>query len=373
MPARSWFIWPILAAALLATLFASQGVAGQQGEKNSNKRTLDFLKKKQAKINHNPYLNGPGKAKTEINRKKNKKENATTKKQNKSKAKKENLGKIKLKHKKQKNPGKRYKGMRGAPSKRAYTCNGTSLGDTCLTNLLNSLKFEKDKIRTFTNQKKRAESFKKLIGNKGGKDDQFGNTTTYLLMALGGNMTNLNCSGKTSLTTEAAATYTTLSNCSASIAAACAVPNKTANFTLLDTCKTVYSEIQTKNAACLKLTTDGTKACTCWSEAANMTASAKKLSDDCDAKSTQLEMKSLKKTCLASFSACKKAEDSSVAFIMTCSQDSSSSSSSSNVTSSNLNITVTSNSTTSTSNSRERRSLMEDLGLLGGLPDLTSL
>merc|ERR1711874_284958 len=80
-----------------------------------------------------------------------------------------------------------------------------------------------------------------------------------------------------------------------------------ANFTLLDTCKTVYSGIQTKNAACLKLTTDGTKACTCWSEAANMTASAKRLSDDCDAKSTQLEMKSLKKTCLASFSACKKA------------------------------------------------------------------
>ena len=90
----------------------------------------------------------------------------------------------------------------------SYTCNGTSLGDTCLDNLLNSLRFERDKIRTFTNQKKRAESFKKLIGNKGGKDDQFGNTTTYLLIALGGNMTNLNCSGKTSLTEEAAETYT---------------------------------------------------------------------------------------------------------------------------------------------------------------------
>jgi len=264
--------------------------------------------------------------------------------------------------------------LRGAPSPRAYTCNGTSLGDTCLTNLLNSLKFEKDKIRTFTNQKKRAESFKKIVGNKGGKDDQFGNTTTYLLMALGGNMTNLNCSGKTSLTTEAAATYTTLSNCSASIAAACAAPNNTANFTLLDTCKTVYTKIQTKNAACLKLTTDGTAACTCWAEAANMTVAAKKLSDDCDAKSTQLEMKSLKKACLASFSVCKKAEDSSVAYIMTCSQDSSSSSS--NVTSSSLNITITSNSTTSTSNSsslrRERRSWMEDIGLLGGIPGLTS-
>ena len=99
-------------------------------------------------------------------------------------------------------------GGRGFRQTESYTCNGTSLGDTCLDNLLNSLRFERDKIRTFTNQKKRAESFKKLIGNKGGKDDQFGNTTTYLLIALGGNMTNLNCSGKTSLTEEAAETYT---------------------------------------------------------------------------------------------------------------------------------------------------------------------
>merc|ERR1719234_595764 len=305
-----------------------------------------------------------------------KEEKLEANKQKKSKTKNRNLSKKETKSKrmKQKQPGKRGGGLRGAPSPRAYTCNGTSLGDTCLTNLLNSLKFEKDKIRTFTNQKKRAESFKKIVGNKGGKDDQFGNTTTYLLMALGGNMTNLNCSGKTSLTTEAAATYTTLSNCSASIAAACAAPNNTANFTLLDTCKTVYTKIQTKNAACLKLTTDGSTACTCWAEAANMTVAAKKLSDACDAKSTQLEMKSLKKACLASFGVCKKAEDSSVAYIMTCSQNSSSSSS--NITSSSLNITITSNSTTSTSNSsslRERRSWMEDISLLGVIPGLTSL
>jgi len=371
MPARSWLICPILAAALLATLFASQGVAGQQGRKNS-KKALGFLKNN--KKLKNPYANGPGGArkKVKVNKKETKKEEQEKKpkKQKKSKTNKGDLPKkgSKLKQRKQKKSGKRKEGLREAPSQRAYTCNGTSLGDTCLTNLLNSLKFEKDKIRTFTNQKKRAESFKKLIGKKGGKDDQFGNTTTYLLIALGGNMTNLNCSGKTSLTTEAAATYTTLSNCSASIAAACVAPNNTANFTLLDTCKTVYAEIQTKNAACLKLTTDGTKACTCWTEAANMTAAAKKLSDDCDAKSTQLEMKSLKKTCLASFSACKKAEDGSVAYIMTCSQDSSSSS---------ANTTVTSNSTTSSSNSsslrRERRAWMEDLGSLGGIPGLTSL
>merc|ERR1719229_394865 len=158
-----------------------------------------------------------------------------------------------------------------------------------------------------------------------------------------------------------------LENCSASISAACAVPNNTANFTLLDTCETVYSEIKTKNAACLKLTTNGTAACSCWAESANITAAAKKLSDDCDSRTTQLEMKSLKKACLATFSACKKAEDSSVEYIMTCSQDSPSSS---------LNSTVTSNTTSSSKSSslrRERRNLMQGMDLLGDISGLTSL
>ena len=160
-----------------SALFASQGVSGQQGRKNS--AALD----KHAKQD-------------------------VTKKPKTSKARNGNFVKKvnNLKHRKQKKHEKIAKGSWAAS--RAYTCNGTSLGDTCLTNLLNSMKFERDKIRTFTNQKKRAESFKTLIGNKGGKNDQFGNTTTYLLMALGGNMTNFNCSGKASLTTEAAATYT---------------------------------------------------------------------------------------------------------------------------------------------------------------------
>ena len=193
-------------------LFASQGVAGQQGSKNSKKVALAFLQKKnkkQAKLKTSSSK-GPGRArkKEEASKKESRQEEKQkAKQQKKSKTKNESLSKKRNKSK-QKKSGKRKGGLRGSPSPRAYTCNGTSLGDTCLTNLLNSLKFEKDKIRTFTNQKKRAESFKKIVGNKGGKDDQFGNTTTYLLMALGGNMTNLNCSGKTSLTTEAAATYT---------------------------------------------------------------------------------------------------------------------------------------------------------------------
>ena len=137
---------------------------------------------------------------------------------------------------------------------------------------------------------------------------------------------------------------------------------------MLDTCKDKYDEIKTKNAACLKLTTDGDAACKCWEEAANMTAAAKKLTDDCDSKTTQLEMKSLKKDCLAAFGKCKKAEDSSVAYIMTCSQDSSSASSSS------LNVTAASTSSSNSSSLRRgKRSWVEESSLLGGFPGLTSL
>ena len=146
------------------------------------------------------------------------------------------------------------------------------------------------------------------------------------------------------------------------------MPNNTADFTVLDTCKDKYDEIKTKNAACLKLTTDGDAACKCWEEVANMTAAAKKLTDDCDSKTTQLEMKSLKKDCLAAFGKCKKAEDSSVAYIMTCSQDSSSASSSS------LNVTATSTSSSNSSSLRRgKRSWVEESSLLGGFPGLTSL
>ena len=117
-----------------------------------------------------------------------------------------------------------------------------------------------------------------------------------------------------------------------SIPASCAIPNNTANFTLLDTCETVYKAIQTKNKACLAETTDGAAACSCWKEAANMTMAAKGLAADCDSQGAQKKMKELKKTCMETFTGCKKAEDSSVSYILTCSSSSSSSSTSTNST-----------------------------------------
>jgi hypothetical protein len=117
----------------------------------------------------------------------------------------------------------------------------------------------------------------------------------------------------------------TLANCSTAVPAACSLPNNTANFALLDACTETYSAIKTKNAACLVLQTDGAAACTCWAAAANLTATAKRLAKDCDSQTLQQEMLAKKKSCLEAFGKCKKAEDSSVGYIMTCSQDSSAS------------------------------------------------
>merc|ERR1711962_454432 len=92
------------------------------------------------------------------------------------------------------------------------TCSGSSVGDTCLSSLITAMKFERDKISSFNNQKKRAEAWNRLINSKASKNSLFGNTTSYLLVALGGDMSNLACGGDTALTDDATNAYRTLTN-----------------------------------------------------------------------------------------------------------------------------------------------------------------
>jgi len=229
---------------------------------------------------------------------------------------------------------RRMKGRKKNGRQTTEVCNGTALGGTCLTNLVAALKYERDFVANFMNQKARAESFNKLIGKKGGKNDEFKNSTTYLLTALGGNVSNLTCgSNKDSSTSEAAIkTYKTLTNCSTNVAEACMIPNTTVNFTKLDTCKTYYEDVQKNNKKCFEMTNkakaNGTAVCECWKSAADTVATAKSKSPSCSANQAQSDLKVLKNTCLAAFGACKKAEDASVSFILKCSTDTGSSNSS---------------------------------------------
>jgi len=270
------------------------------------------------------------------------------------------------KQKRKKKTGKQSKGIvrkserNNGKARQTTTCNGTSLGSTCLTNLIDSLKYERDFVANFMNQKARAEGFNKLIGNKGDKSDSFQNSTTYLLMALGGNMSSLSCGSSNSSGELAVSTYNSLANCGPSVEMACTVPNKTVNFTQLDTCKTYYKTIQTMNAKCFTMTmknkVNETAVCECWKTAAAAVESAKLKKDSCSAKNAQTDMKDLKNACVAAYGACKKAEDAAVGYIFECSGSGSSSSENSTVSSSSDNSTVSSsNSTNSTAGARAAR------------------
>ena len=65
---------------------------------------------------------------------------------------------------------------------------------TCLANIELAMDYEGKQIKNFKNQKKRVEDFDKLMKNKGGKKDNFQNTTTYMKDALG---SDDSCNGTT--------------------------------------------------------------------------------------------------------------------------------------------------------------------------------
>jgi len=259
------------------------------------------------------------KSKDKIKNNKNKEQKKRNRKNSNNKGRKRNMSKGK---KGSRNSLKRQcTGDNCGRSESNSTCSGSSVGDTCLSSLITAMKFERDKISSFNNQKKRAEAWNRLIDSKASKKSVFGNTTSYLLVALGGNISNLACPGDNALTNDATKAYRTLTNCSTAITSSCSVPNNTVDFTQLDKCQATFKEIAEKNAACLAMTTDGAAACECWEEAKTLTEVAKRQIADCDSKSAQAAIKSLRMACVSTFSQCKKAEDSSVGYVMICSQD----------------------------------------------------
>merc|ERR1711872_838892 len=116
---------------------------------------------------------------------KNEKKGGKLKSGNRNKKLKRKKGMKARKNKKRKNgkktrkSGKRFNKVKGKRRKNSEivrataSCNGTALDSSCLTNLISALKYERDAVANFMNQKARAEDFKKLIGKKGGKNDTF--------------------------------------------------------------------------------------------------------------------------------------------------------------------------------------------------------
>jgi len=179
---------------------------------------------------------------------------------------------------------------------------------TCMANIGTAMDYQGNQIKNFGKQKAKIEKFEKLMNNKGGKKDDFSNSTTYMTSACSSSSTNA----------SAVSTITLLQNCSASINEGCQVPM--VNTTMLESCKTSFDAVETKNKECYGLLTAATPdlsaACTCYAAAAKLVEETKALS--CSAKATFDMIKASKSTCLSKFSACKKAEDDSIGLIHVC-------------------------------------------------------
>merc|ERR1711892_580887 len=184
-----------------------------------------------------------GKAKARSGKKGNKRRNKNTKPRKKS-VKKNN-------DKRQKNKVIRKKKNGDRRQTKSQKCSRQDGADdsTCLANIETAMDYEGNQIKNFNNQKKRVEDFDKLMKNKGGKKDNFKNTTSYMKEALG---SDEKCSGTSDQTdaSDAVSTYGTLNNCSTSVESGCDIPTDTYSSSELASCETSLKSVSTKNAEC---------------------------------------------------------------------------------------------------------------------------
>jgi len=289
-------------------------------KKGSLKRKADGNKKK------------AGKGKGRKSSKSKKRKNALRGKGKKGSKKKKNNQRMKNKKKKNKGNGaKKGRNKRRRKLERTArnttTCSDSSqVTNQCLEDAVEVLKYLRSQVRTFSRRFARIKNFNKTIGNKLGKKGVFEESAKYLLLSLGGNINSASC-GETGASTDkstAVSTYNTLNNCSASIKEACTLPEKTlsnTDITSFNNCTTVFTQISKSADDCRtneKYTTDGAAACTCWKKIIDGIDKIKK-AGSCNATATNDGVKEGKTTCMNAFSKCRKAEDSAVQLVFTCS------------------------------------------------------
>jgi len=233
----------------------------------------------------------------------------------------------KNKGKKAKKGGNRRRRKLTRMERNTTTCSDSSqVTNQCLEDAVEVLKYLRSQVRTFSRRFARIKNFNKTIGNKLGKKGVFEESAKYLLLSLGGNINSASC-GETGASTDkstAVSTYNTLNNCSASIKEACTLPEKTLSnddITSFNNCTTVFTQISKSADDCRtneKYTTDGAAACTCWKKIIDGIDKIKK-AGSCNATAANDGVKEGKTTCMNAFSKCRKAEDSAVQLVFTCS------------------------------------------------------
>ena len=235
----------------------------QRGRKNKQRKT------KKNKVNKTKGK----KNKKNRNRKNRKNQNKKRKDKKNNKSKKQQKNKNKNRKRQKTEKKRKQKATRTQESRQT---DSNCLSETCVDNAVKYHKLVNEKVRNFEAQKKRAERFRKQLGNKGAKNADFDHVIDKLVKAGGGNASNLTCNGKNNKGSELLMNLTAeLGMCNMSIQDACTVePVPASNQTFLEACAKTMDDFKTKVEEATRVssteTVAGSESCALWDHA-NMT------------------------------------------------------------------------------------------------------
>merc|ERR1711892_91692 len=231
------------------------------------------------------------------------------KRKKKSNQKQKSTKKLKLKQKKKSKkvkPQRSKKQMKNPRMKESCSRQSTF----CPVEKATSLKLLYNQVYNFKKQLKRAQNQAKIVQKKKLKNNIFMKDAMILTDIVGGNLTDPTCSATAATkrsASQASSAGSTLAACSASITTSC--QDITINATLTGSCSATMTAYEKKIAECRS------SGCSCWTEAVAMKSDVTR----CNAVTESDTVKTKKKTCLKTFSGCKKAQDSAVEYPATCS------------------------------------------------------
>jgi len=231
----------------------------------------------------------------------------------------EGIAKKSKKSKKAKTNGKR--GNNGIASRGGASrskCR-SSTDYTCLISAMTYLGLMKSQVTNYQKQQGRVVAANKTGEKKNGKKGIFASTAQRIIRSGGGNSAALSCQGSTNSSGAKNLTdlATLLNGCEVKVKAACATDNMPLpNMTEVSACLSAMTTFKGMVDTCQMEMTNGTAACTCWSNS-SFTALATTIRG-CKIKTSQTAMLAQLASCKSNFSACKQAEDDGMKAMSSC-------------------------------------------------------
>jgi hypothetical protein len=191
---------------------------------------------------------------------------------------------------------------------------------TCLISAMTYLGLMKSQVTNYQKQQGRVVAANKTGEKKNGKKGIFASTAQRIIRSGGGNSAALSCQGSTNSSGAKNLTdlATLLNGCEVKVKAACSTDNMPLpNMTEVSACLSAMTTFKGMVDTCQMEMTNGTAACTCWSNS-SFTALATTIRG-CKGKTSQTAMLAQLASCKSNFSACKQAEDDGMKAMSSCS------------------------------------------------------